>query len=254
MSSLRNALRATCGALIVSVVLAAPLRAEEILAAVAANFTDAATEIGTAFRKATGNTVTYSFGASGQLYTQITQDAPFHVFLSADQTRAEKAEADGFAVPGSRFTYAVGKLVLWSADPARIDGTGAALKDASLTHVAIADPATAPYGAAAVEVMRHLGVFEALEPKIVQGKSISQTHQFAATANADVGFVALSQIVADDKGSRWIVPQELYTPIRQDAVLLKKGEASEAARAYVEFLKSPEATAIIGKYGYAVGE
>lgn len=254
MSSFRNALRATCGALIVSVVLSAPARPEEIFAAVAANFTDAATEIGAAFRKATGHTVTMSFGPAGQFYAQIAQDAPFQVFLSADQARPAKAEAEGFAVPGSRFTYATGKLVLWSADPARIDGTGAAMKDESLTHVAIADPASAPYGAAAVEVMRNLGLFETLEPKIVQGKSISQTHQFVATGNADLGFVALSQVIADDTGSRWMVPQELYSPIRQDAVLLRKGEASEAAKAYLAFLQGPEATAIIRKYGYVVGE
>ncbi|MGP3698497.1 molybdate ABC transporter substrate-binding protein [Rhodobacter sp. NSM] len=253
MSSSTTHRRAGLAALLVSMVLAAPARAEEILAAVAANFTDAANELGAAFETATGNTVTYSFGPTGQLYAQITQDAPFQVFLSADQARPEKAEAEGLAVPGSRFTYAVGKLVLWSADPARVDGA-ATLKDESLTHVAIADPQTAPYGAAAVEAMKALGVFESLEPKLVQGKSISQTHQFAATGNADAGFVALSQVMADDSGSRWLVPQDLYTPIRQDAVLLKKGETSEAARAFMDFLKGDEAAAIIGKYGYATGD
>jgi len=237
-------------ALVISLFLAAPVRADQTVAAVAANFTEAATEIGAAFAKATGHEVVYSFGSTGQLYTQITQDAPFELFLAADQARPEKAEAEGFAVPGSRFTYAVGKLVLWSADATLIDGTESVLKSDDFAHIAIANPETAPYGAAAVEVMEALGVHSDLEGKIVQGKSISQTHQFVATGNAELGFVALSQVVADESGSRWMIPQDLYAPIRQDAVLLKKGEASVAARAYLDFLQSPEAVAIIEKYGY----
>ncbi|RAP42121.1 molybdate ABC transporter substrate-binding protein [Rhodovulum viride] len=245
-----TALRAGSAAFLAALALSAPARAADTIAAVAANFTDAATEIGAAFEAATGHHVTYSFGSTGQLYTQITQDAPFEVFLAADQARPEKAEAEGFAVPGSRFTYAVGKLVLFSTDPEAIDDSPAALENPDLTHVAIANPETAPYGAAAVETMKALGLYETLEPKIVQGKSISQTHQFVATGNAPVGFVALSQVIADETGSRWLVPQDLYTPIRQDAVLLAKGADSEAAKAYIDFLKSPEALAIIGKYGY----
>ncbi|TCM82706.1 molybdate ABC transporter substrate-binding protein [Rhodovulum steppense] len=254
MTFRRAILRGSAAALLVSFAFAAPSRAAPTLVAVAANFTEAANEIAAAFTAATGHTVTYSFGPTGQLYTQITQNAPFEVFLAADQARPEKAEAEGLAVPGSRFTYAVGQLVLWSADAELIDGSEAALKTGGFTHVAIATPETAPYGAAAVEVMRALGIHEALASKIVQGKSISQTHQFVATGNAELGFVALSQVVADDAGSRWMIPQDLYTPIRQDAVLLKTGAENEAATAYVDFLKGPEARAIIEKYGYAPGE
>lgn len=233
-----------------------PAWAGETLVAVAANFTAAANEIGAAFSKATGHAVTYSFGPTGQLYTQISQGAPFEVFLAADAARPEKAEKEGLAVDGSRFTYAVGKLVLWSADPAMVDAKGEVLKAAPFDKIAIASPAAAPYGAAAVEAMKALGLFEALEPKIVQGSSISQTYQFVATGNAQVGFVALAQIVLEDekigKGSRWMVPDDLYSPIVQDAVLLKTGADSEAAKAYTAFLRGPEAKAIIERYGYAV--
>lgn len=248
------ALRGGGAALLVGLMLAAPARAGEVIAAVAANFTEAANEIAAAFTEATGHDVTMSFGPSGQFYAQITQGAPFEVFLSADAARPEKAEAEGFAVPGTRFTYAIGRLVLWSADEALIDGTEAVLASPDLTHVAIADPATAPYGAAAVETMRALGVYESLEPKLVTGKSISQAHQFVATGNAEIGFVALAQVVADDRGSRWMVPQDLHTPIRQDAVLLKPGEGDAAAMAWLDFLRGPEAVAIIERYGYATGE
>ncbi|SIS70165.1 molybdate ABC transporter substrate-binding protein [Phaeovulum vinaykumarii] len=254
MTFAKLSLRAGSAALAALLVLGAPARAAETIAAVAANFTDAATEIGAAFTAATGHAVTFSFGSTGQLYAQITQDAPFEVFLAADQARPEKAEADGLAVPGSRFTYAVGKLVLWSADPTLIDGTEAALKAEGTDHIALADPVTAPYGAAAVEVMEALGVAQTLAPRLVQGKSISQTHQFVATGNATMGFVALSQVVGDETGSRWTIPQDLYSPIRQDAVLLNKGADSEAALAFVDFLKGPQARAIIEKYGYGTGE
>ena len=233
--------------------LATPLRAGETIVAVAANFTAAAQEIGQAFEAATGHSVTYSFGSTGQLYAQITQDAPFEVFLAADQARPEKAEAEGFGVAGTRFTYAVGKLVLWSADPALIDGSGAVLDDPGLAHVAIANPVTAPYGAAAVEVLQALGVYDRLAPRLVQGKSITQTYQFVATGNAPVGFVALSQVALDARGSRWPVPDDLYAPIRQDAILLAGGDENPAARAYLDFLKSPAAAAIIEHFGYGTG-
>ena len=233
--------------------LATAAEAEEIFVAVAANFTAAAEDIGKAFAAATGNTVTYSFGASGQLYTQITQDAPFQVFLSADQARPALAVKEGFGVPDTLFTYAEGKLVLWSANPETIDGTPAILSSPDLQHVAYADPESAPYGAAAVETMTALGLYDALKPRLVEGKSISQTQQFVATGNAEVGFIALSQIVGNDTGSSWMVPSELYAPIRQDAVLLVKGGNSEAAKAYLEFLQGAEALAIIKSYGYGAG-
>ncbi|MFD2175251.1 molybdate ABC transporter substrate-binding protein [Rhodobacter lacus] len=240
-------------ALAASAALATPAAAEEVIAAVAANFTKPAQEIAALFTEKTGDTVTLSFGPSGQFYTQITQGAPFEVFLSADAKRPAKAVEDGFGVPGTNFTYARGTLVLWSADPKAIDGTEAALK-ANPEHVAIADPASAPYGAAAVEVIEKLGLTEALAPKIITGKSIAQAYQFTATGNAPIGFVAYSQVIGDETGSQWIIPQEDYTPIKQDAVLLQPGANDPAAKAFLAFLKSPEAIEIIKKYGYETEE
>ena len=236
-------------ALALVMTLALPAAAGEVIAAVAANFTEPAQEIATLFTEKTGHTVTYAFGPSGQFYAQITQGAPFEVFLSADAARPKKAIEEGYAVAGSDFTYAVGKLVLWSADPARVDDKGAVLKT-DLEHVAIADPKSAPYGAAAIEAMQKLGVYETLEPKLVTGKSITQAYEFVATGNAPVGFVAYSQVIGKTVGSSWMVPADLYQPIRQDAVLLKTGAEDAAAKAYLDFLKTPEALEIIRKYGY----
>jgi molybdate transport system substrate-binding protein len=227
--------------------------AADINVAVAANFTEPAKEIAALFERKTGNKVVFSFGASGQFYTQITQDAPFQVFLSADQERPEKAVSEGFAVPGSRFTYAVGKLVLWSRDPNLIKGEST-LKDGTFTKIAIANPVAAPYGTAAIETVKALRVYETLLPKIVQGNSIAQTFQFVDTGNAELGFVALSQVIERKEGSRWLVSNSLYSPIKQDAVLLKKGAGVEAAKAFLEFLKGPEAAAIETKFGYGTPE
>jgi molybdate transport system substrate-binding protein len=185
----------------------------------------------------------------GQLYTQITQHAPFPVFLSADEERAQRAVDDGFAVANSRFTFAIGKIVLWSKNPRLVTGPET-LEKPTFRKIAIANPAAAPYGLAAIEAMKALGVYETLQPKIVQGNSIAQTYQFIDTGNAELGFVALAQIVGHAGGSRWPVPEKLYTPIRQDAVLLKTGEHAEAALAFLAFLKGPEATRIIQSFGY----
>ena len=249
MTQFSTSLRAGASVAALMLACAAPAAAEEVIAAVAANFTEPAREIATLFTEKTGHTVTYAFGPSGQFYTQISQGAPFEVFLSADASRPKKAIEEGFAVAGTEFTYAVGKLVLWSADPALVDAEGAVLKT-DLAHVAIADPKSAPYGAAAMEVMEKLGVLATLEPKLVTGKSITQAYEFAATGNAPVGFVAYSQVINDTKGSSWMVPADLYKPIKQDAVLLKTGAEDPAAKAYLDFLKTPEAIAIIQKYGY----
>jgi molybdate transport system substrate-binding protein len=230
-----------------------PAAAAEINVAVAANFTEASKEIAAAFERKTGNKVLLSFGSSGQFYTQITQDAPFQVFLSADQERPEKAVAEGLAVPDSRFTYAVGKLVLWSRDPKVVTGADT-LKQGNFSKVAIANPAAAPYGAAAIETMKALNVYDTLQPKIVQGNNIAQTFQFIDTGNAELGFVALSQVVDRSEGSRWLVSANLYAPIKQDAVLLKKGAGNEAAKAFIDFLKGPEAAAIEAKFGYGTPE
>lgn len=219
--------------------------------AVAANFTEAAREIAAAFKAKTGHEAVLSFGATGQFYTQITQGAPFQVVLSADDARPKKLVDDGLAVPDSRFTYAIGKLVLWSKTPGLVKGEET-LKAASFAKLSICNPIAAPYGAAAVEAMKSLKVFETLQPKLVEGATITQAYQFVETGNAELGFVALSQLTGPETGSRWMVPHELYSPIRQDAVLLKSGASNEAASGFIAFLRSPEARAIIEKYGYVL--
>lgn len=219
--------------------------------AVAANFTDAATEIAAAFAEATEHKAVLSFGATGQFYTQITQEAPFEVFLAADNKRSTLAVQEGYGVEGSVFTYAIGQLVLYSAEAGKVTGPET-LKSGDFQKVAIANPETAPYGVAAVQAMTALDVYETLLPKMVQGQNIGQAYQFVATGNAEVGFVALGQVSQTDAGSRWIVPQNLYEPILQDAVLLNKGSENPAAIAFIEFLQSDVAGAIIEKYGYAL--
>ena len=248
MKSLKVA--ATLGAMLLS--WAAPAFAAAVVnVAVAANFTEPAKEIAALFKQKTGYEAVLSFGASGPFYTQITQDAPFQVFLSADDKRPKNAVDAGFAVADSRFTYAIGKLALWSKSLDLANGD-AALKAGAFNKMSIANPAAAPYGVAAIEAMKALGVYDALAPKIVQGATIAQAFQFIDTGNAEVGFVALSQLANVTAGSRWMVPQALYKPIRQDAVLLKKGADDEASKAFVAFLRGPEARAVILKFGYVV--
>ncbi|MBK1623999.1 molybdate ABC transporter substrate-binding protein [Afifella marina] len=247
MMSLRSL---AAGLVVAAISLPASMAAAaETNVAVAANFTEAAKEIAAAFKEKTGDEAALSFGSTGQLYTQISQDAPFEVFLAADDERPAKAVSEGYAVEGSAFTYAIGKIVLWSTDADLVSGEDT-LRSGDFNKISIANPTTAPYGAAAVETMKALGVYDDLEPKIVQGNNIAQAFQFVQTGNAELGFVALSQIAANSEGSRWEVPVDLYTPIKQDAVLLKKGEESAAAKAFLDFLKGPEAGAIIEKYGY----
>jgi molybdate transport system substrate-binding protein len=246
----RYVLQAVCCAAI-ALAGAGAAEAGQTNIAVAANFTDAANEIAQAFKAKTGHEAILSFGSTGQLYTQITQEAPFEVFLAADDERPRRAIEEGFAVPGSQFTYAIGTLVLWSQDPDLVQNEET-LKKGDFTKIAIASPEAAPYGAAAVQTMKMLGVYDQLEPKIVQGNNISQTFQFIETGNAELGFVALAQIARNEEGSRWVVPEALHDPIRQDAVLLEPGAESEAARAFMEFLNGPEAAAIITRFGYGV--
>ncbi len=217
--------------------------------AVAANFTDAAKEIASAFKAKSGHEAILSFGASGQIYTQIQQSAPYKVFLSADDERPKKLAEEGLAIQGSRFTYAIGKLVLWSKDQDLIKGE-ATLKANAFSRLSIANPSAAPYGAAAIEVLEALNLYGTIKTKIVMGNTIAQAFQFVETGNAEIGFVSLSQITDNKAGSRWMVPQSLYTPIRQDAILLKNGETDEASKEFMSFLKGPEARAIIEKYGY----
>lgn len=229
--------------------LAGPASAAEVSAAVAANFTKPAEELGAAFTARTGDAVVFSFGATGALYTQITQGAPFHVFLSADARRPAQAVTDGLGVDGSVFTYAIGKVVLYSPVLDLTDGE-AVLRAGAFQHIAIADPVTAPYGAAALEATEKLGLTAALRPKQVTGENITQTQQFVDSGNAELGFVALSQVIDKPAAQVWPVPAELYAPILQDAVLLKTGESEPAAKAFLAFLQSDDGRAIIETYGY----
>jgi molybdate transport system substrate-binding protein len=219
--------------------------------AVAANFTEPAREIAARFREKTGHEAVLIFGASGAFFTQITHDAPFEVFLSADEERPRLAVEKGFAVPESRFTYAIGKLVLWSRVLDVTDGK-TTLSAGKFSKLAIANPNSAPYGAAAVETMKALGVFDALQRKLVRGNSISQAFQFVDTRNAELGFVALAQLHGITGGTQWLVPENLHSPIRQDAVLLKRGANDEASKAFLAFLKEPEVRAIIEGFGYSI--
>ncbi|MDV6333132.1 molybdate ABC transporter substrate-binding protein [Asticcacaulis sp. 201] len=234
-----------------TIILAFPALAlaKDIQVAVAANFTEPAKDIAQAFEKKTGTHVVMMFGASGAFYSQIQQGAPFDVMLSADAERPFKLEDSGLGIKGTRFTYAYGKLVLWSANPALIDPAGKVLAQGNFQHLAIADPVAAPYGAAAVDYLRKRGLYDALAPKIVKGASIAQAFSFIDTGSAELGFVALSQIHQSHKGSRWVVPIKDYPAIEQQAILLKD---SPEARAYLAFLKSSAGLNIIKSYGYDV--
>jgi len=221
-------------------------QAGETIVAVAANFTDPAKEIAEIFKEKTGHEASLSFGATGNFYNQIREGAPFEVFLAADSRRPQLAIEEGYGVEGTSFTYAVGTLVLWSAQEGKIkDETS--LKDASIAHISYANPEAAPYGKAAVEVLENLGVFEEVKSRLVEGQNIAQAFQFVKTGNAEIGFVALSQVV-NEGGSQWVVPQNYYSPIAQDAVLLKTGADNEAAQAFLDFLKTDDALAIIKKF------
>lgn len=232
--------------------------AGETKVALAANFTAAAKEIAASFQKDTGHKAVLIFGSTGKIYTQIYSGAPFDVFLAADQERPKKAEANGLAVAGTRFTYASGKIELYSTDPtlidakALIDGIPTVLREGRFTKLAIANPKTAPYGAAAVSTLTKLGLYNKLFAKLVRGDNAAQTHQFVMTGNAQLGFVARSLIMRNKNGSRWPVPDYLYAPIRQDAVLLKHGAGNPAALAFLDYLKDQKARAIIKKFGYGL--
>jgi molybdate transport system substrate-binding protein len=218
--------------------------------AVAANFTEPAKEIAAAFKAQTGNTAILSFGASGNFYTQITRGAPYEILLSADPDRPKKAEQEGVGVPGTRFTYAVGRLVLYSKTPGLVDDGGKVLSSGNFEKLSIADPAAAPYGVAAIETMKKLGVYDQVKSKIVQGSSIGQAYEFTSTGAAQLGFVALSQVINVPGGSRWLVPATDHAIIDQQAILLYTGAKNPAAKAFLDFLKSPTAIAIIKRYGY----
>lgn len=231
----------------------APALADDVQVAVAANFTAPMKLIAADFEKDTGHKAVLTFGATGKFYSQISNGAPFEIFLAADDETPARLEKEGTAVNGSRFTYATGKLVLWSAQPGVVDAQGEVLKKGDFKKIAIAAPKLAPYGAAAVETMNRLGLQAALEPKLVQGESIGQAFSFVSTGNAELGFIALSQVYEGGKiksGSAWVVPSNLHSPIRQDAVLLAKAKDSKAAVQLMVFLKTEKAKAVIRSFGY----
>lgn len=229
--------------------------AGEVQVAVAANFAGPLARIGEGFTAATGHVLKISAGATGKFYTQIISGAPFEVLIAADDETPKKLAAGGHAVAGTNFTYAIGKLVLWSAQPGFVDDQGAVLASDKVKHVAIANPKVAPYGAAAMEVIKARGLSDAVTPKLVTAESIAQAYQFVATGNAELGFVALSQVAVPGKptpGSYWAVPANLYGEIRQDAVLLKAGADNPAAKALLDYLKSDAAKKLIREFGYGL--
>ena len=228
-------------------------RADVVQVAVAANFTAPARALAEVFARTTGHEAKLSFGATGAFYTQIKNGAPFDVLLAADNERPARLEKEGDTVPGSRFTYATGQLVLWSAKPGLVDDEGAVLKHGQFGKIAIANPKNAPYGAAAVEAMEKLGLAATLQPKLVTGESIGQTFNFIATGNAELGFVALAQVLEGGKlksGSMWVVPAQYHAPIILDAVILNRAASNPAAKAWMELLKTPQSKALIRSYGY----
>ena len=227
--------------------------ASEVQVAVAANFTAPMQVIAADFEKVTGHKTQLAFGSTGKFYAQIRNGAPFEVLLAADDETPAKLEKEGLAVAGSRFTYAIGQLALWSAKPGYVDDRGEVLKKGAFEHLALANPKLAPYGAAAVGTLNRLGLLAALQPRFVQGENIAQTFQFVSTGNAELGFVALSQVMKDGKitgGSAWIVPASHHSPIRQDAVILARGKDNSAALALMKYMKQDKARAIIKAYGY----
>lgn len=228
--------------------------ASEVQIAVAANFAAPMKAIAARFEQDTGHKVLASYGSTGKFYAQIRHGAPFELLLAADDATPARLEKEGAAVPGSRFTYAIGKLVLWSARAGVVDEKGAVLGTGTFSHLALANPAVAPYGAAAVDVLKKLNLHSALEGKFVLGENIGQTHQFVVSGSAALGFVAMSQVFDSGKlksGSAWMIPAGLYRTIRQDAVVLAKGKDKPAANAFIHYLKSEKAKTIIRAYGYA---
>jgi molybdate transport system substrate-binding protein len=242
------------GWLVIAAALAAHLaNAGEVTVAVAANFAAPMQKIAAAFEADTGHKARLASGATGAFYTQIRNGAPFALLLAADDETPARLEKEGLAVAGTRFTYATGRLVLWSAQPGVVDENGEVLRGGKFERLAIANPKLAPYGRAALETMLKLGVYGRLQERLVQGENIAQTLQFVATGNAQLGFVALSQVMADGKiakGSAWIVPAMLHAPLRQGAVILKAGKDNVAAAALADYLKGEKARGIIRAFGY----
>lgn len=228
-------------------------RAEEVFVAVAANFIQPMQKIAAAFEQDSGHKAKLAFGSTGSFYVQIRNGAPFQVLLAADDKTPQKLEQEGQGVAGTRYTYAIGRLVLWSRQPGLVDAQGQVLASGRFDKLALANPELAPYGTAAVQTLGQLGLLAQLRPRFVLGENIGQAYQFVATGNAALGFVALSQVYADGRireGSGWLVPQTMYTPIRQDVLLLNRGKGNAAATALLQYLRGDKARAIIQSYGY----
>jgi len=239
--------------LVCSLLVSSVAFADQVQVAVATNFSAPMQRISADFAKDTGHQALLAFGATGKFYAQIRNGAPFEILLAADEETPARLEKEGPGVANSRFTYAIGKLVLWSAKAGVVDDRGEVLKQGNFKFAAIANPKFAPYGQAAIDTLTALKLLAAVQPKFVQGENISQAHQFVATGNAELGFVALSQVMKDGRigvGSAWIVPSSLYQPIRQDVVLLEKGKDKPAARALMKYLASDKARAVIKSFGY----
>ena len=229
------------------------VQAEEVQVAVAANFTAPMQKIAVDFEKDTGHKLQLMFGSTGKFYAQIKNGAPFDLLLAADDETPARLVKEGSAIAGSQITYAIGKLVLWSTKPGLVDYKGAVLRKADIVHVAYCNPKLAPYGAAAVEALQSLGLYDAMKPKLVEGENITQAYQFVVSGNAELGFVALSQVYKDGRiseGSAWVVPANLYKQIRQDAVILDKGKGRAGVSDLIKYLKSDKAKAVIRSYGY----
>lgn len=240
-------------AVLALVFAASPARAADVQVAVSANFAAPVQRIAADFEHDTGHHPVVATGSTGALLAQIEHGAPFEVFLAADRTAPERLEKDGYAVAGTRFTYAVGTLVLWSPTPHALDGGAGALRRADLAHLAIANPKLAPYGEAAIETLASLGLLGVLRPRLVVGENVAQTYAFVATGNADMGFVALSQVLdptAPASGSTWVVPASMHAPIDQDAVVLRKAAGHDAAFAFAAYLKGTRAAAVMHAFGY----
>ena len=246
-------MKPTASVVFAGLLFSGSLHAAELNVAVAANFTAPMKEIGAAFEQQTGYKLALSFGSTGKFYAQIKNGAPFEAFLAADDETPARLEKEGLAVDRTRYTYAIGKLVLWSKQPGIVDDKGEVLRKGQFDRIALADPRLAPYGAAAMQTLQKLGLADTLSGKFVQGESIGQTYQFVATQNAPLGFVALSQVFTQGRvteGSAWIVPETLYEPIRQDALILDKGKDNPAAAELMRYLQGDTAKNIIRSYGY----
>ncbi len=243
-------------ATLVASIVSLAAQAAEVQVAVASNFTKPMQAIAAAFERDTGHKALLAFGSTGKLYAQIRNGAPFEVLLAADEAVPARLEREGLGVAGSRFPYAIGTLVLWSARDGYVSQAGS-LTEQPYRHLAIANPKTAPYGAAAIATLARLGLADMVNDRLVQGENIAQAHQFVASGNAELGFVALSQVVENGKirqGSGWIVPASYHPPIRQDALLLRKGRDNPAAGALLDYLRGKQAARIIDSYGYGLAQ